>query len=70
MFRRIREWWRRSRRQEDLEFIWPALLNLCSSRRWAEYAFMVHAREDPAWEGFSREDILDLLDSTVCSGND
>ncbi|MFP3949086.1 MAG: hypothetical protein ACLFWG_10180 [Longimicrobiales bacterium] len=59
--RRIRDSWRRRQRKVDVELLWPSFRDIAEAHglapRHALNAFMLHVQQDPAWDGFDREDV-------------
>ena len=57
----VRSWWKKRQRKIDLEILWPICLAKTENYNDAEFAFMLHAVNDSAWDDLSTKEILTIL---------
>lgn len=58
----IVRWWRKRQREIDLRVLWPALKDAEPDLERAKIGFLLHARIDPAWQGYTDDETLRRLD--------
>jgi len=63
VFRAIRMWWHARQRRIDMDILWPECLAQAEGSLYlAKTAFAVHCFNDPAWQEWGHDAIVDFID--------